>query len=235
VNIAKTLVVGETVQAENATLSGAYINGTVQIGVPRRLGRPIFVENRGRLVVYGPTSIFGTLTKPSGSFKIDHPLDPVNRYLSHSFVESPDMLNIYNGNVTTDVDGEAIVELPSYFQALNRSFRYQLTVIGQFAQAIVGQPIERNRFVIKTDRPQVTVSWQVTGVRQDAYAKAHPIIVEEDKPQHERGFYLYPEVYDRPDSQDVVRTEPSGQPATSEFEPQREFEPSLDRRQHVGL
>ena len=27
--------------------------------------------------------------------------------------------------------------LPEYFSALNRDFRYQLTVIGQFAQAIM--------------------------------------------------------------------------------------------------
>ena len=85
----------------------------------------------------GDVSVSGTLTKGGGSFKIDHPLDPANKYLSHSFVESPDMMNIYNGNVTTDANGEATVALPAYFAALNRAFRYQLTVIGQFAQAIV--------------------------------------------------------------------------------------------------
>jgi len=84
------------------------------------------------------------LTKGSGSFKIDHPLDPAKKYLSHSFVESPDMMNVYNGNVTTDRHGFAIVTLPSYFEALNRDFRYQLTVIGQFAQAIVAEEISHN-------------------------------------------------------------------------------------------
>src|SRR5205085_2863796 len=48
----------------------------------------------------GKVGITGPLEKPSGSFKIDHPLDPAHQYLSHSFVESPDMMNIYNGNVT---------------------------------------------------------------------------------------------------------------------------------------
>ncbi len=134
----------------------------------------------------------GNLSKAGGSFKIDHPLDPANQYLYHSFVESPDMMNIYNGNITTDAEGLAVVVLPDWFQALNRDFRYQLTVIGQFAQAIVAQEIEDNRFVVRTDKPQVKVSWQVTGIRQDAYANAHRIPVEEAKPAGERGLYLHP-------------------------------------------
>src|SRR5262249_60204830 len=75
----------------------------------------------------GDVLITGKLSKGSGSFKIDHPLDPANKYLSHSFVESPDMMNIYNGVVTTDANGDAQVQLPGYFEALNRDFRYQLT------------------------------------------------------------------------------------------------------------
>ena len=139
----------------------------------------------------GDVSVSGTLTKGGGSFKIDHPLDPANRNLSHSFVESPDMMNIYNGNVTTDANGEATVALPAYFAALNRDFRYQLTVIGQFAQAIVSSEISDNRFEIKTDKPTVKVSWQVTGIRQDAWANKNRIPVEEPKPDRERGF-LHP-------------------------------------------
>ena len=105
----------------------------------------------------------GNVVKGGGSFKIDHPLDPANKYLSHSFVESPDMVNLYNGNVTTDQHGVSVVVLPDYFEALNRDFRYQLTVIGQFAQAIVAEEIEKGRLTIKTDKPSVKVSWQVTG------------------------------------------------------------------------
>jgi len=147
----------------------------------------------GRFV--GNVAIFGTLTKSGGSFKIDHPLDPENKYLSHSFVESPDMMNIYNGNVRTDADGYAVVQLPAWFEALNRDFRYQLTVIGQFAQAIVAEEIHDGRFVIRTNLGQVKVSWQVTGIRHDPWANAHRIPVEEDKPEAERGTYLVPEVY----------------------------------------
>ena len=146
----------------------------------------------------GDMHVNGTLSKSAGSFKIDHPLDPANRYLSHSFVESPDMMNIYNGNVVTDAEGYATIQLEPWFEGLNRDFRYQLTAIGQFAQAIVVKEIEENSFVIRTDKPNVKVSWQVTGIRHDPYAEAHRIEVEEDKAPNERGKYQYPELYGEP-------------------------------------
>ena len=53
----------------------------------------------------------GAITKAGGGFKTDHPLAPAGKYLYHSFVESPDMKNIYDGTVVTDADGRAVVEL----------------------------------------------------------------------------------------------------------------------------
>jgi hypothetical protein len=146
----------------------------------------------GPVVVEGNLNVQGILFKSAGSFRIDHPLDPANKFLSHSFVESPDMKNIYDGNITTDANGSATVTLPDYFAALNRDFRYQLTVLGQFAQAIVSRKIAGNSFEVRTDKPGVEVSWQVTGIRQDAYAQANPIVVEESKPAEEQGLYLFP-------------------------------------------
>lgn len=141
----------------------------------------------------GNVHVTGTLSKGGGSFKIDHPLDPENKYLLHSFVESPDMMNVYNGNIVTDEKGYATVKLPKWFETLNRDFRYQLTVLGQFAQAIVAEKIHDNQFVIRTDKPSVEVSWQVTGIRHDLFAEANRIPVEQDKPAEERGTYLHPE------------------------------------------
>lgn len=143
----------------------------------------------------GNVTVSGTLSKGGGSFKIDHPLDPQNKYLYHSFVESPDMMNVYNGNITTDVNGEATVQLPDYFEALNRDFRYQLTTIGSFARAMVADKIKKNQFRIKTDSPNVEVSWQVTGIRQDAFANANRIPVVENKKSEEKGMYLHPEAF----------------------------------------
>ncbi|MBV8071171.1 MAG: hypothetical protein JO270_14780 [Acidobacteriaceae bacterium] len=152
----------------------------------------------------GNVDVSGNLSKSSGSFKIDHPLAPEDKYLYHSFVESPDMMNIYNGTVFTDQRGTAVVTMPACFSALNRDFRYELTPIGQFAQAIVAEELTNNQFVIQTDKPNVKVSWQITGIRQDAWANAHRIPVEEDKDEKERGHYLHPELYNHPKEDAVL-------------------------------
>jgi hypothetical protein len=87
--------------------------------------------------------------------------------------------------------------LPEWFEALNRDFRYQLTVVDEadtvgFVQAKVVRKVAGNRFTLRTSAPRVEVSWQVTGIRHDAIAERHRIPVEEDKPEAERGKYLYP-------------------------------------------
>ncbi len=151
----------------------------------------------GNIDVTGSTG--GQLVRP----KIDHPLDPANKYLYHSSVESSEMMNIYTGNVTTDSEGFATVHLPDWFEAVNTDFRYQLTVIGQFAQAIVNSEVTNHQFGIRTDKPNVKVSWQITGVRQDAYAKAHPLVVEQAKDARERGHYIHPDLYGAPVEQSI--------------------------------
>jgi hypothetical protein len=163
-------------------------------------GWGIFVQGGGGSESYagyflGDVEVDGALSKGSGSFKIDHPLDPANKYLYHSFVESPDMMNIYNGTVVTDGGGTAVVSMPAWFEALNTDFRYQLTVIGQFAQAIVASEITNGSFTIKTSKSGVKVSWMVTGIRQDAWANAHRIQVEVNKAPKDQGHYLHPELF----------------------------------------
>jgi hypothetical protein len=145
-----------------------------------------------KLHVIGDATVSGTISKGGGSFKIDHPLDPYNKYLYHSFVESPDMMNVYNGNITTNAQGEAVVEMPDWFEALNKEFRYQLTVIGAFAQAIIKEELKGNKFSILTDKPEVRVSWQITGIRKDQFAEENRIPVEENKKATEIGTLLYP-------------------------------------------
>lgn len=154
----------------------------------------------------GDVEVDGNLTKSSGSFKIDHPLDPTNKYLYHSFVESPDMMNIYNGNVVLDEAGEAWVQMPDWFEALNMEFRYQLTPIGAPGPNLyIAQEMSGNRFQIAGGTPGMKVSWQVTGIRNDAYARANRIPVEVEKPLAERGTYLHPEEFGQPDT----RTRPT--------------------------
>ena len=153
----------------------------------------------------GAVNVTGNLSKGGGSFKIDHPTDPENKFLFHSFVESPDMKNIYDGIIITDSDGNAVVELPNYFEALNKDFRYQLTVLGILAHAIISSEIENNKFKIKTDKPNVKVSWQVTGIRQDAFAEQNRIIPEVEKNTNEKGKYLHPTAFKKPINMSIIQ------------------------------
>ena len=151
----------------------------------------------------GNVNVTGTLSKAGGSFKIDHPLDPENKYLYHSFVESPDMKNIYDGVVVLDRDGEAWIELPEWFGALNMDFRYQLTCIGGYAPVYIAEEISNSRFKIAGGTPELKVSWQVTGIRQDAYAQKNRIPVEELKRPDEQGKYLHPSAFGQPEERGV--------------------------------
>jgi len=170
--------------------------------------------------VIGNVQISGTLSKGGGSFKIDHPLDPANRYLSHSFVESPDMMNIYNGNIVLNAKGEAVVTMPAWFEALNREFRYQLTALGAPGPNLyVAAEIKGNTFKIAGGKPGTKISWQVTGVRHDAYANAHRIPLEEDKTGDERGTYLHPEAFGQPATKGVTHAR---QPAATPQQPAAE-------------
>ena len=153
----------------------------------------------------GSVNVVGTLYKSSGAFRIDHPLDPAHKYLQHSFVESPEMKDVYDGVVRTNGKGFAVVKLPDYFQALNKDFRYQLTIIGTTGwRARVVKEIADNRFTIQTDLPRVKVSWQVTGIRHDPYANAHRIRVVVPKQGKADGRYVHPELYGKPLSKSVV-------------------------------
>ncbi|MCY1372561.1 hypothetical protein D9M69_597760 [compost metagenome] len=116
------------------------------------------------------------------------------------------MMNIYNGNITTDANGYATVKLPEYFESLNQDFRYQLTVIGTFAQAIVAQEVSGNEFRIQTNQPGIKVSWQVTGIRHDKYANAHRVVPEVEKEPQFKGRYLHAAEWGMPEDRSIDAT-----------------------------
>ncbi len=145
------------IQIQSAGRDGIRIGGATEYGI-------LAAGATGAAFFQGDVTVTGTLSKSGGSFKIDDPLDPANKYLQHSFVESPDMMNVYNGNVTLNASGEAVVELPDYFEALNRDFRYQLTAVGAPGPYLyVAEEIQGNQFRIAGGAPGMKVSWQVTG------------------------------------------------------------------------
>ena len=144
----------------------------------------------------GNVRVTGSLMKPGGGFAIDHPTDPENRYLNHSFVESSERKNVYDGVVELRADGSADVALPKWFAALNRELRYQLTPIGAPAPELhVAREVDDGRFTIAGGTRGQKVCWQVTGIRDDPWARANPLAVEEAKARGSRGRYLNPELY----------------------------------------
>lgn len=136
-------------------------------------------------------------------FCIDHPQDPLNKFLQHYCSEGPEPLNVYTGNVTTNGSGEAWVELPAYFESINRDFRYTLTVVDDtdseaFALAKVARKIRDGKFKIRTSAPNIEVTWRVEGIRNDPWVQKYGAPVEVEKPEHFRGKYQHPELYGAP-------------------------------------
>ena len=128
--------------------------------------------------------VSGTVYKHCCEFSIDHPLDPKRKVLNHASVESPEHKTFYDGSVKLNARGRATVRLPHWFSALNdvASLRYQLTPIGAPAPDLhVAQEVANGVFVIGGGQAGQVVCWQVTGIRRDAYARAHPVIVEQPK------------------------------------------------------
>jgi hypothetical protein len=145
--------------------------------------------------VVGDLSATGTK-----SFKIDHPLDPANKYLFHFAVESPEVLNQYSGVVVLDASGSAVVTLPAWFDAINAGpFRYQLTAIGvSMPDLYIAQKVVGRSFRIGGGVPGAEVSWLLFGLRDDPYLRANPVQTESLKTGAEVGTYLSPELYGQP-------------------------------------
>jgi trimeric autotransporter adhesin len=185
----------------NYTLAGGtngdtYINASPGGAVHMRINSvEQLVATSGNVSVYGSFSATGTK-----NFRIDDPLDPANKYLFHASIESSEVLNLYSGNAVLDASGEAVVQLPDWFEVINKDFRYQLTPVGAPGRGLyVAEEVSGGHFKIAGGLPSGKVSWQVSGVRNDAWEKAHPMEVEADKGT-DRGHYLTPELYGAPET-----------------------------------
>jgi hypothetical protein len=148
---------------------------------------------------YGVFSNGDMAASGTKSFVIDHPFDPENKYLKHYAAEGPEPLNVYRGRVTLDGLGEAWVELPAYFAAINRDPLYTLTPIGSAMPNLhVAEEVLNNEFRIAGGAPGKDVSWRVEAVRDDPYVRSRGAPVEVAKGESERGLYQYPEFYGQP-------------------------------------
>lgn len=144
---------------------------------------------------YGVFSTGNIAASGTKSFLIDHPLDPENKTLRHYCAEGPEPMNEYSGVAALDRNGEAWVMLPDYFESINRDFRYQLTCLGQFAPVYVRDEIRDGAFLISGGEPGMRVSWEVKGVRNDAFVQTYGAPVEQAKTETNRGRFLQPELY----------------------------------------
>jgi hypothetical protein len=135
------------------------------------------------------------------TFMIDHPADPANKYLKHFSIESNEVLNLYRGTIQLNENGEAVVEMPSYFDLVNKDFSYQLTSIGVASPNLyISSEMENGKFAISGGKPGQKVSWTVYADRNDPYVQQHPekTAVEVDKREGEKGKYLQPDLYKQP-------------------------------------
>lgn len=145
-------------------------------------GKDLFSVSQDGEVSATSATFSDRIEAPLKLFEIDHPLDPDHKRLRHASIESSEIKNIYDGVIVLDEAGEAWVDLPTWFEALNGDFRYQLTAIGGPAPRLhVAEEVRDNRFKIAGGSPQGKVSWQVSGIRHDTWALEHPLIVEEEK------------------------------------------------------
>jgi hypothetical protein len=203
-------------------------------------GQAMWVAGTSEFI--GDVNVNGTLTARAKQFLIDHPTDPENRVLVHVGVESSERLVVYSGNATCDDDGRARVELPDWVEPLATDFRYQLTCLGGHAPVFVASELEGGAFVIGGGTPGLRVSWQVTGVRHDAWARTHELQVEQDKPESERGFFHHPEAFGRtlassvhwPRNDDLVEQHPHAVRAYVDAHAERESARRAEQDRRAG-
>lgn len=185
-------------------------------------GRFNFTGNRDGMGVYGqsqPAAGWGIGVHGEGNwygvfssgdfgatgaktFIIDHPLDPENKTLKHFSIESNEILNMYRGNATFDSNGKAIIQLPTYFNAINKEFSYQLTAVGAaMPNLYIAEKINNNNyFIISGGLAGKEVSWSIYAQRNDKYVQEHPekIIDEIEKKDYQKGKYFDPTSWKQP-------------------------------------
>ena len=198
-----TAVRAENVNAANASnaLEAVTNNATGSALMAQgRLGTGPAGTFNGSVTINGDLTVTGT----KSGFHIDDPRAPTERTLTHTPVETDALTVTYSGNVRTGADGRAVVRLPSYATAIAAGWRYTVTPIGRFGQAIVEREVSGGRFTVRTEHPGTKVSWTVIGLRRDPQARRHGIDTVAEKRGAERGKYLEPSLYGAPASRSSV-------------------------------
>ena len=152
----------------------SFVTATNSLGIKCGTGGE---TNDVTLSVTGDLTIAGALSKGSGSFRIDHPLESKTdtHHLVHSFVEAPQADNIYRGKVDL-VDGSATINIDTIagmtegtFVALNtdvQCFTSNESDWDAVKGSVLGNILTIN---CQNTSSTATVSWLVIGERQDQH------------------------------------------------------------------
>jgi hypothetical protein len=186
------------------------------------LGNAIGVAGKGYWGVVGEDRYLGGVAGAYGVFSngdfgatgvktfiIDHPMDPENKFLKHFSTESNEVLNIYRGNAVFAENGEAIIELPDYYDAINTNPSYNLTPVGGFAQLYIKEEISEGKFIIGGGTEGLKVSWTIYSERNDPYLRNYPEkkAVEVEKREGQKGKYVMPQLYNQPMDKKMIQSE----------------------------
>ncbi|MCD4656946.1 MAG: hypothetical protein K8S87_05320 [Planctomycetes bacterium] len=149
----------------------------------------------------GNVRVTGSISKGGGWFLIDHPLDPENKTLRHSFVESPEDLCMYRGTVTIGQNGDAVVQMPDYFKALTMENEATVTLTSIGKPFLVGYDWNENysEFTVYGDSGR-KVSYIVLADRDDPvmHKLRKDVVEEKGNGNFEKGTLLYPEAFGYP-------------------------------------
>lgn len=156
---------GAWAKAYDATGAGAaYLNiansGTFYLGNWAGTCGVYTTAKNGPVLIVGGLTVSGTK-----NFVMDHPTEP-GYILKHASTESPHNGVEYWGIITLDSNGEAVVTLPDYFDALtypdNRNI--QVTAIGRATVPVSADRISAGSFKVYGAAGQ-EVDWLVKAVR----------------------------------------------------------------------
>jgi hypothetical protein len=149
----------------------------VDDGSQSNLVRRFRIQKNGSTTIAGNLAVQGALSKTSGSFRIDHPLESKKdtHDLVHSFVEGPQADNIYRGQVTL-INGNATINLDDAADMTEGTFILLNTNISCFTSnetdwtAVRGSVSENILTIEAQDNTSTaTVSWLVIGERHDQH------------------------------------------------------------------
>jgi hypothetical protein len=103
-------------------------------------------------------------------FTMDHPSNPNKEILNQYAMGSNEAILFYRGTVILGADGRASVDLPDYFDRINRNPMIQLTGVGSSEVVYVAEDVKGNSFVVG-GKPGIKVYWTVTAERKDIHAE----------------------------------------------------------------